>query len=470
MPLFNYKARSTSGDLVEGSMEVADRAAAVAQIDRQGLFPVMVETAGQVAAKASPRAVQGLTAAASKEDEPESRRRIGRLLTLSGALLFVVGLVLWKTSGFIMAVLFLVLGPVFVLLGFLAKPAKPKPQALATYTQQLANLLNSGMPLPTALKSLESLETKGIPSSVTARLHQDVNEGKTVSVSMAAMPDIFPEMYVNMVRAGEQSGQMVEVLRRMADHYERYAEVRHKVTSAMVYPSFVIGVGMILVVFFMSFMLPRFMSIFDKIGGTLPTSTRILQMVSEVFSHWLFWLVILGGGALLAAIFAAWRKQPEGRRKMDGWMMQLPVLGRIVQLNLFSQFARTLGTLLRNGVPVLTALRITEDVVTNAVVRDAITNTREGVTDGKTIAQPLARSGVFPKLMVDMIHIGEQTGDVPGALENVAETFESDLNVALRVMTSLIEPVLIVVIALFVAFLLFGVLQALFTITSTIGR
>src|SRR5437868_10748083 len=150
--------------------------------------------------------------------------------------------------------------------------------------------------------------------------------------------------------------------------------------------------------------------------------------------------------------------------------MNAPLFGKVLKLNLFGQFARTLSTLLENGVPVLTALKITEQTISNVMVKEAIAKTREEVTDGKTIAQPLARSKIFPQLMIDLLKIGEETGDVPGALQNVANTYENELNIALRVMTNLIEPVMIIFMALGVGFLLFSVLSAMFAITSTIGQ
>jgi len=150
--------------------------------------------------------------------------------------------------------------------------------------------------------------------------------------------------------------------------------------------------------------------------------------------------------------------------------MNAPVLGKVVRLNLFGQFARTLSTLLINGVPVLTALKITEEIMPNVVIKEAIAKTRDAVTDGKTIAQPLAQSKLFPQLMIDLIKIGEETGDVPGALKNVADTYESELTIALRVMTNLIEPAMIIMMAVMVGFLLFSVLQTMFTITSSITK
>jgi type II secretory pathway component PulF len=227
--------------------------------------------------------------------------------------------------------------------------------------------------------------------------------------------------------------------------------------------------------FFMLFMMPRFQQIFEGMTGPggkkvdLPAATKLLLFISQTLTN--VWVLIAIGVVSLVTfvLIRRYLAGPSGRRAFDAWLLRAPLIHRIIQPNLFGQFAGTLGALLQNGVPVLTALRITEQVISNTVIRDAIAATREGVTDGKTIAQPLARSKVFPQLMVDMIHIGEQTGDVPGALQNVAETYESELNVSLRAVTTLVEPVLIVTIALFVGFLLFAVLSAMFKITSTIG-
>ena len=352
-----------------------------------------------------------------------------------------------------------------------AKP--PKMQELAEFSRQLANLLNSGMTVTVALGSMTNLEIKGIPQSLVEQLRQDVMEGKNLSVAMAAHPSIFTEMYINLVRAGEQSGSLVEVLRRLASHFERFAELRHKLITALVYPAFVLVVGVAMIFFFMFFMMPRFEAIFSDLAGEdgpgLPFATEMLMTLSRLLSNpWVLGSLI----AFVIMIYVLIRRHlssPSGRRDFDAWVLRAPIISRIARPNLFGQFASTLGALLQNGVPVLTALRITEQVVPNLIIRDAIEKTREGVTDGKTIAQPLARSKVFPQLMVDMIHIGEQTGDVPGALNNVAETYESDLMVALRVVTTLIEPLLIVLIAVFVGFLLYAVMSAMFSITSQIG-
>jgi type II secretory pathway component PulF len=424
MPQFSYKARRRTGEVVEGVLDVADRSAALIQIERLGLFPVAVDAAkgGAVAAL----------------DRP------GRQKTD------------WKA----------LLPP--SLREALTRKRKPKLQELATFTQQLANLLNSGMPLTVALNSMTHLESKGIPAEVSRELRQDVMEGRGLSDSMAKQPRIFSDLYVNMVRAGESSGALVEVLRRMADHFERFAQVQSKFTSALVYPAFVAVVGIGIMFFFMTYMLPKFMTIFEGLNVPLPMMTQILISISNFFAS--YWWLMLSLIAVAVILFKRFQATAEGRRKLDQWKMNAPIFGKVVKLNLFGQFARTLSTLLENGVPVLTALKITEQILPNIIVKEAISKTREEVTDGKTIAQPLARSKVFPQLMVDLVKIGEDTGDVPGALKNVADTYENELSIALRVMTNMIEPVMIIVMALGVGFLLLSVLSAMFAITSNIAR
>jgi type II secretory pathway component PulF len=425
MPQFSYKARRRTGEVVEEMLEATDRSAALIQIERLGLFPVAVD-----AAKA------GAVAAAA--ERPKSRK-----VDLRG-----------------------LLPP--TLRAALAKKRKPKLQELATFTQQLANLLKSGMPLTVALNSMTYLESKGISAEVSRELRQDVMEGRSLSDSMAKQPRVFSDLYVNMVRAGESSGAIVEVLRRMADHFERFAQVQSKFTSALIYPAFVAVVGVGIMFFFMTYMLPKFLTIFEGMNVKLPMMTQMLIGISHLFAN--YWWLMLLSALVLVILFKRFQASPEGRRKLDQWKMNAPVFGKVIRLNLFGQFARTLSTLLENGVPVLTALKITEQIIPNQVVREAISKTREEVTDGKTIAQPLGRSKIFPQLMVDLVKIGEDTGDVPGALKNVADTYENELAIALRVMTNMIEPVMIMIMAGGVGFLLVSVLSAMFAITSNIAR
>jgi type IV pilus assembly protein PilC len=421
MPQFSYRARRRSGELVEGVLDVADRSAAVTQIERLGLFPVAVDAARAGAA------VNGKSSARNFD---------------------------------LMAFLPPTLRAQF------SQKRRPKLQELATFTQQLANLLQSGMPLTVALNSMTHLESKGIPTEVSRELKQEVSEGRSLSDAMARQPRIFSDLYINMVRAGEQSGSLVEVLRRMANHFQQFAEVQAKFTSALIYPVMVICMGILLVAFFMFVMMPQFTTIFNGFNIPLPLPTRLLIDFSQLLlGYW--WL--LGCVIIVAIIFFIRFKASEaGGRKLDEWKMKAPVIGKVINMNLFGQFARTLGTLLQNGVPVLTALKITEQVLPNRLIKEAVAKTREAVTDGKTLAQPLAQSKLFPQLMVDLVRIGEETGDVPGALNNLAETYEGELAIALRLMTQLLEPVLIFVMGGIVAFLLLSIFLPLFRLISAI--
>ena len=424
MAQFTYKARRRTGEVVEGVLDVTDRPAAVLQIEKLGLLPVAIQAAkGSAVAKA----------------ERAAKAREVRTGLLPPALREMF-----------------------------SRQRQPKLQELATFTQQLSNLLKSGMPLTVALNSMTHLASKGISSDVARQLKQDVMEGKSLSDAMSKQPVVFSDLFVNMVRAGEQSGALVDVLQRLATHFERFAEVHAKFVSAMIYPAVVASVGVVIMFFFMTVMLPKFMSIFQGLNVPLPMATQVLIGISNFFKKY-WWLVLM---IILTAImlFKRYKSSERGRRAIDHFKMNAPVFGRVVRLNLFGQFARTLSTLLHNGVPVLTALKISEEIMPNRIVKDAIAKTREEVTDGKTIAQPLARSKLFPQLMIDLLKIGEDTGDVPGALQNVANTYENELTIALRVMTNLIEPAMIIMMALGVGFLLFSVLSAMFAITSTIGQ
>jgi type II secretory pathway component PulF len=421
MAEFSYKARRRSGEVVTGVLEVTDRPAALAQIERMGLFPVMVESAkGGASAKAG----------------AGSRRDWSELLPLG-------------------------------LRQVLKKKRKPKLEEIATFTQQLANLLSSGMPLTLALNSMTHLETKGIPAEVSRNLKQEVTEGRGLSDAMAKQPEIFSDLYINMVRAGESSGQLVDVLRRLADHFKRFAEVQSKFKTAMIYPVIVLCFGIGIAILFVFKVLPTFMDMFSGFDMKLPLPTRLLMGGSQVVTHywWLAALVVITA----VIIFKRFQATEEGQLKLDEFRLKAPVFGKVIKLNLYGQFARVLATLLKNGVPVLEALKITEQIVPNRIMKAAIAKTREAVTDGKTLAQPLAHSKIFPQLMVDLVKIGEDTGDVPGALANLADTYENELQVGLQVMMTLLAPALTVVMAIGVGFLLLSILLPMFQMISNIS-
>ncbi len=425
MAEFVYKARKKNGIAIQGVLEASDRMAALAQLQKQGLLPVSVEAAAKGKGKA---------------------RRLRGGQSSSGLLnLLPQGL-----------------------RDHFTRQRKPSLKELANYSNQLANLLKAGMPLTAALNSMTYVGSKGIPTEVSRQLKQDVVEGKSLSEAMSRQPVIFSNMFVNMVRSGEQSGALVEVLRRLSAHYERFAEVQGRFKSAMIYPTVVVIVGLLVIFFFMTVMMPKFMEIFKSMNAPLPATTRFLMDSSTFFKN--YWWAVLIGIFTVILLFRRYIQSARGRVAWDRWKMKAPIIGNAVRLNLFAQFSRTLATLMQNGVPVLVALKITELVVDNVVIKKAIADTRDAVTDGKTIAQPLAKSGVFPQLMIDMVKIGEETGDIPGSLQSLAETYEDDLKTALGTLSTMIEPILIIIMALFVGFILVGILSAMFSLTSNINR
>jgi type II secretory pathway component PulF len=425
MAEFVYKARKKNGTSIQGVLEAGDRMAALAQLQKQGLLPVSVEAAAK--GKTKSRGSHG------------SQSSSGLLNLLPQGTR-----------------------------DYFTRQKKPGMKELANYSNQLANLLKAGMPLTAALNSMTYVGSKGIPTEVSRQLKQDVVEGKSLSEAMSRQPVIFSNMFVNMVRSGEQSGALVEVLKRLSAHYERFAEVQSKFKSSMIYPSVVIIVGLSVIFFFMTFMMPKFMEIFKSMNAPLPATTRFLMDSSTFFKN--YWWAVLIGIFTVVMLFRRYIQSARGRVAWDRWKMNAPIIGNAARLNLFAQFSRTLSTLMQNGVPVLVALKITELVIDNVVIKKAIVDTRDAVTDGKTIAQPLAKSGVFPQLMIDMVKIGEETGDIPGSLQSLAETYEDDLQTALRIMTTMIEPILIITMALFVGFILLGILSAMFSLTSNINR
>jgi type II secretory pathway component PulF len=336
------------------------------------------------------------------------------------------------------------------------------------FTQQLSSLLRSGMSLSQALGTLEKRTQKKALSSVLGELRNGIVQGESLSDSLAKHPKLFSRFFVNLIKAGEASGALDDVLLRLGKHQEQMAEVREKVVGALIYPLVIVSVGICVIIFFMMVMVPRFAMMFKEMGRTLPLPTRILIGISNGFmSYW--WI----GALLIAAGVMAYRiriRTPEGRLAIDSMKLRAPVFGNIVKANAFAQFARTLATLLENGVPVLTALQIVEDTMTNRVIANEIREARTRVTDGTSISQPLAKGKIFPPLLIDMLAVGEESGEVVPALKNIADTYEGELSRTLKVFTTLLEPAIIIFMALVVGAIVLSVLMAVFDITSGIGK
>lgn len=343
-----------------------------------------------------------------------------------------------------------------------------KSRDVLMFTQQLSSLLRSGMSLSQALGTLERRSQKKALGAVLGELRNGIVQGESLSDSLAKHPRIFSRFFVNLIKAGEASGALDDVLLRLGKHQEQMAEVREKVIGALIYPLIVVGVGICTIVFFMMVMVPKFASMFKEMGSTMPLPTRVLINISDAFmSYW--WI----GALLIVAAVTAYRiraRTPEGKLALDTMKLRLPVFGNILMANALAQFARTLATLLENGVPVLNALQIVEDTMTNRVIANEIREARTRVTDGTSISQPLSKGKVFPELLIDMLTVGEESGEVVAALKNIADTYEQELSRMLKIFTTLLEPAIIIFMAIVVGAIVLSILSAVFSITSGIGK
>ena len=335
------------------------------------------------------------------------------------------------------------------------------------FTSELADLLEAGMTLGAALGCLSNQGEDGSPQKVIAKdLCERIIRGEAFSDAVTHHPRTFQPLYANMIRAGEASGAMIEVLRRLADHYERYDSMKGKIKSALSYPLVVLCFGVIAVIFALTWIIPKFKKVFDSMGASLPLPTRILVGMSDFLIHY-GWLAAI---AVVAGViwFRKWAKTPEGQLKIDGWKLKAPLIHGIVAAGAYSNLAYTLKTLLANGVNVLQALKIAEDTCGNAVIAKALANARRRVTDGTSISGPLAASGAFPRMMTDMLAVGEQAGNMAASLEHIGKRYQKDMDRNITTFTNALEPLLIVMIAGAVGFVAIAILMAVFKVSSSI--
>ena len=332
------------------------------------------------------------------------------------------------------------------------------------FTTELSDLLASGMRMGNALNVLANRKTGRAADQIIATLRDQIIQGASLSDALAKQPATFSNLYVSMIRAGEAGGAMAEVLHRLVAHYERMQELKEKVVAALVYPAIVLIMGIATMVFSMVYVVPKFTVVFEQMQASLPLPTQILITVSE-------WLITYGWGlavgiVVLVALVNRGIQTRAGRLWWDGLLLKLPLLRGIIAASTFANFARTLGTLLSNGVPVLQALGIVEKIVGNTVISREISNARDRVTDGTTISGPLAAGKVFPSMMTEMLAIGEETGDMSSSLGHIARRYENDLDRSLKVFTTALEPILLVLVAVMVGFVAISILTAVFSMTN----
>jgi general secretion pathway protein F len=400
MPVFVYKAANRRGQTVDGVMEAPDARAVVERLHKEAYYPIRVAPHGE---------------------------RAGFLSLGTGS--------------------------------------RIRQRELLALTQQLATLFEAGLPLDRALSILQELADGARVKAIVSDLLHSVRGGSSFSEALAKHhPRPFSRLYINMVRAGEKGGVLEVSLRRLAEFLEARAAFNEAVLSALAYPLVITTVGAGAIVFLMTFVIPRFATIFQDLGQTIPLPTQILLSISAALQT--YWWV----GALIALIgvlaWRVWTANPEGRRAADRMLLGLPLVGPLTMKVETARFARTLGTMLRSGVPVLGAMAVVGDMMSNQAVGLAVARLADGVKRGGTIATGMQQHGAFPALAVHMVRVGEETGRLEEMLLKVAETFETDVRTDLKRVLGLLEPAIILAMGVLVAFIVVAMLLAIFSINE----
>ena len=406
MAVFSYSARKRDGERVSGELEARDRRSALSELERKGLIPVSVKEA-----------------AVGKRKKSEGGKRFK-----------------------------------------LTRPPRMSTREILIFTTELSDLLASGMTLGNALNTLANRRTGKDSDVIIGSLRDEILRGTSLSEALRKHPKIFTNLYVNMIKAGEASGALFEVLRRLVDHYEKVQDLKEKVITALVYPSIVLLMGIGTMIFSMVKIVPKFKSIFEQSKQALPVMTQMLISMSSFLTNY---GLVLAAALAIGGVFAHRAVQTDkGRMWWHGVLLKMPLVRGIVACGIYANFARTLGVLLDNGVPVLEALKIVGQTVGNVVIERELNNARERVTDGTSISGPLAAGHVFPEMMTDMLAIGEQTGDMPAALSHIAHRYENELDRNVKIFTAALEPLLIVFVAVGVGFVAISILMAVFNLTN----
>ncbi len=331
-----------------------------------------------------------------------------------------------------------------------------KVMELAEVTRQMSTLLKAAIPVVDCIAAVSKQTGNVQLQRILNEIRRAVTEGKSLGNAMADHPNVFNDLYVNMVRAGESSGTLDIVFSRLADFTEAQARLRSRLIGAMTYPMVMMGVGVIIVSLMMMFVVPKLTAMFTDMGQKLPFLTRALIAVSDYFQNW--WHVTAASIVFAIWAFNRYRTGERGRAQWDRFVLKIPLFGQLLRMVAITRFARTLGTLLKSGVPIITALEIVKHVVGNKVLEEVLEEAKLAVKEGDSLARPLERSGHFPPMVVHMIAVGEQSGQVEEMLDNVSSAYEMQVDSKLTVLTSLLEPLMILCMGIAVALIVFAIL------------
>lgn len=336
---------------------------------------------------------------------------------------------------------------------------------LAVFTRQLATLINAGLPLVKSLYTLTD-QLDGYLKEVVAKITQQVEAGDKFSACLARYPNVFPNVFGSMIKAAELGGMMDEVLKKLATFLEKQEKLKNRVRSALIYPAFVLAIALIILTLLMIFVVPTFSEMFADLGGDLPLPTKALMIASDIMRGSWYWVILVFTG--LGFGFRAFARNPKNRILIDKIKLRLPVCGPLIQQIAVANFSRTLGTLLKSGVPILVALEAVRDTVGNEVIAQATMRVHDSIKEGENISTQMEASGAFPPLVVRMVAVGEESGELDDMLIQIANDYEEEVDVAVSGLTSLLEPVLIVFMGLVVGFIVVAMFMPLFTLAKLI--
>ena len=342
-----------------------------------------------------------------------------------------------------------------------------RPQDVAVVTRQLATLVRAGIPLAESLAALTDQATSDLMKRTMAEVRTKVNEGTSLADALGEHPKIFGDLYVNMVRAGEAAGNLDDVLGRLADFLDGQVKLKGKVQGAMVYPIVMAIVGIAITSMLMVVVVPKITEIFSDMGRALPWNTQLLVFISKITGSYWWLIIILSGFGWYG--FSRWKKSPKGKPVYDGFLLKLWLVGPLVRMIAVGRFARILGTLLHGGVPLLQALEIVKFLLGNEVLIAVVDKARVAIREGESIAAPLEKSGHFPPLVTRMIAVGERSGHLEEMLENVAVAYETEVELKLNRLTTLMEPLLILTMGGVVGFIVFSILMPILEMNEMVG-
>ncbi len=419
MATYHYEAMNSVGQSVKGDVDAVSNEEAVSKIRGMGHFPTKVKerSGGRKSASAAAAATGVGPAAAPK------RRTVGRV------------------------------------------PAK----LLTQFARQLSTLQDAGLPLLRSLRILEEQQKPGMLRIAIRLVAEDVEGGATLSEAMAKHPKAFDKLFTNMVAAGEAGGVLDVVLRRLADFMEASQKLKRRIIGAMVYPAVVISAAIGIVMGIMIFIIPKFMDIFDQFGaGNLPAPTLLLMKMSGWLTKEWGWAYILAFPLALFIIFRLLRMSDGGRYFVDSLKLKIPVMGKILAKTAVSRFTRTLGTLLTAGVPILEAINITRETSGNEVFAKALKKVHDGIREGDDFAAPLRQAKIVEPMVVNMIDVGEETGDLDKMLSKVADTYDEEIQTMVAAMVSLLEPVMVITLGVIVGFIVVAIFMPLPKLISSV--